>query len=48
VSCGDGQLWVDQLQLPGGKSLTAEQVLNAGRDKLAPGQQFDAKTRDGN
>ena len=48
VSCGDGQLWIDQLQLPGGKSLTAEQVLNAGRDKLAPGQQFDAKTRDGN
>ena len=47
VSCGDGQLWIDRLQLPGGKSLTAEQVLNAGRGHLAPGQQFDAKTPDG-
>ena len=47
VSCGDGQLWIDRLQLPGGKSLTAEQVLNAGKGHLSAGQQFDAKTPDG-
>ena len=47
VSCGDGQLRIERLQLPGGKPLTAEQVLNAGRGDLAPGQQFDLKTPDG-
>jgi methionyl-tRNA formyltransferase len=47
VSCGDGQLRIERLQLPGGRPLTAEQVLNAGREDLAPGHQFDLKAPDG-
>lgn len=40
VSCGSGQLRIRRLQLPGGKPLTAEQVLNARRELLSPGQVF--------
>jgi methionyl-tRNA formyltransferase len=41
VNCGQGQLSIQRLQLPGGKSLTAEQVLNARRELFAPGEAFD-------
>jgi methionyl-tRNA formyltransferase len=41
VSCGDGRLLVQQLQLPGGKQLAAEQVLNARGELFAPGQRFE-------
>jgi methionyl-tRNA formyltransferase len=41
VNCGRGQLNIQRLQLPGGKILTPEQVLNARRDLFAPGQRFD-------
>jgi methionyl-tRNA formyltransferase len=40
VSCGSGQLRIQRLQLPGGKPLSAEQILNARRELLSPGQQF--------
>ena len=40
VSCGKGQLRIERLQLPGGKPLSAEQVLNARSELLAPGQVF--------
>jgi methionyl-tRNA formyltransferase len=41
VSCGEGRLLVQQLQLPGGKQLSAEQVLNARGELFAPGQRFE-------
>ena len=41
VSCGDGQLAIESLQLPGGKALTAAQVLSARHAQFAPGKQFD-------
>ena len=41
VNCGQGQLSILQLQLPGGKVLTTEQVLNARSGLFAPGRQFD-------
>jgi methionyl-tRNA formyltransferase len=40
VSCGRGLLLVQQLQLPGGRVLTAEQLLNANSALFAPGNQF--------
>jgi methionyl-tRNA formyltransferase len=40
VNCGKGQLAIQQLQLPGGKALSAEQVLNSRRELFAPGQTF--------
>jgi methionyl-tRNA formyltransferase len=40
VSCGSGQLLIQQLQLPGGKTLAAEQVLNARGELFAPGNRF--------
>jgi methionyl-tRNA formyltransferase len=40
VNCGAGQLNITRLQLPGGKPLTAEQVLNGSGDLFAPGKQF--------
>ena len=46
VSCGSGGLNILKLQLPGGKPLTAEQVLNARREQFAPGQQFETTLRD--
>jgi methionyl-tRNA formyltransferase len=40
VNCGSGQLLIQTLQLPGGKPLAAEQVLNARSELFAPGQRF--------
>jgi methionyl-tRNA formyltransferase len=40
VACGEGALNITQLQIPGGKALTAEQVLNARSDKFAVGRAF--------
>ena len=40
VSCGRGQLSIKRLQLPGGRPVSAEQILNARRELLSPGQQF--------
>jgi len=40
VACGTGTLVVTQLQLPGGKALTAAQMLNARSDMFAPGKSF--------
>lgn len=37
VACGQGQLHISQLQLPGGKALSAEQLLNAKSALFAPG-----------
>ena len=42
VNCGHGQLSIQRLQLPGGKPLTAEQLLNAHTDLFAPGTVFSA------
>ena len=41
VACGSGQLVIQSLQLPGGKQLSAQQVLNARREQFAPGTRFD-------
>jgi len=41
VSCGDGQLAIESLQLPGGKALTTAQALHARQAQFAPGKQFD-------
>ena len=40
VSCGQGQLAIESLQLPGGKALTAGQVLSARQALFAPGKLF--------
>ena len=40
VACGTGTLVVTQLQLPGGKALTAAQMLNARSEMFAPGKSF--------
>lgn len=40
VNCGEGQLNIERLQLPGGKALTAEQLLNARSELFAPGSVF--------
>lgn len=42
VNCGQGQLAIQRLQLPGGKALSAEQMLNARSELFAPGQKFSA------
>jgi methionyl-tRNA formyltransferase len=41
VNCGSGRLLIQQLQLPGGRILAAEQVLNARGELFAPGNCFD-------
>ena len=46
VRCGSGGLNILKLQLPGGKPLSAQQVLNARREQFAPGQQFETTLRD--
>ena len=46
VRCGSGSLNILKLQLPGGKPLSAQQVLNARREQFAPGQQFETTLRD--
>ena len=37
VACGSGQLCISKLQLPGGKALSAEQMLNAKSALFSPG-----------
>ena len=46
VNCGEGQLSIQRLQLPGGKPLTVEQVLNGSADLLKTGAQFSPPQRD--
>ncbi len=48
VNCGSGQLTITQLQLPGGKALSAQQVLNARGELFHPGARFSCLTADGN
>lgn len=40
VACGRGQLNIRRLQLPGGKPLTAEQLLNAKSELFTPGRRL--------
>ncbi len=40
VNCGSGQLNIRSLQLPGGKALPVDQVLNARAELFAPGKRF--------
>lgn len=40
VNCGEGQLMIEQLQLPGGKPLSVEQLLNGSAELLQPGARF--------
>ncbi len=40
VRCGSGSLLITRMQLPGGKPLRAEEVLNARGELFAPGQRF--------
>ena len=44
VNCGSGQLNIQRLQLPGGKALTAEQILNARHAQFAAGTVFGKPT----
>jgi methionyl-tRNA formyltransferase len=48
VNCGSGQLNIEQLQLPGGKPLTAEQVLNGSAALFATGARFSQPEEGGN
>jgi methionyl-tRNA formyltransferase len=41
VACGEGALAIRQLQLPGGKALSAREVLNGRADWFAVGSRFD-------
>ena len=41
VDCGRGQLCITQLQLPGGRTLGAQQVLHARGKLFAAGKRFD-------
>ena len=41
VSCGRGELLIQQLQLPRGKPLTSDAILNSRREQFAIGQCFD-------
>jgi len=47
IACGSGDLLVTQLQLPGGKAITAAQMLNARRQMFAPGNTFFLPTETG-
>ncbi|GAB5452971.1 MAG: methionyl-tRNA formyltransferase [Halioglobus sp.] len=42
VRCGSGHLLITELQLPGGKALSAQQIMNAKADLFCPGQTFGA------
>jgi methionyl-tRNA formyltransferase len=46
VNCGSGQLTIARLQLPGGKPLSAQQMLNARGELFAPGRQFSSPATD--
>lgn len=41
VACGEGALRLKRVQIPGGKPLTADQLLNSRRERFAPGQKLD-------
>jgi methionyl-tRNA formyltransferase len=41
VSCGGGELLISRLQLPGGKPVSAEEMLNSRSELFAVGQRFD-------
>ncbi len=43
IACGTGQLCISKLQLPGGKPLTAEQILNARSSLFTPGTALTGK-----
>ena len=45
VACGEGQLRITTLQLPGAKALSAQQVLNAKRDLFAPGTRLSSSQK---
>jgi len=40
IATGDGLLRIQQMQLPGSKSLPVDAILNSKRDQFAPGKQF--------
>ena len=42
VACAEGELTITRLQLPGGKALTAQQILHAKSTLFAPGVSLDA------
>lgn len=44
VNCGSGQLSIERLQLPGGKAVSAAQILNARSELFASGKSFEALT----
>ena len=44
VSCGEGSLRLEVLQLAGGRALTAKELLGAHQDKFATGKRFDLPT----
>ena len=48
VNCGQGQLRIEQLQLPGGKPLAAQQVLNGSGELFTPGARFSRAGEGGN
>lgn len=41
VNCGQGQLLLERLQLPGGKPLSARELLNGAGQLVAPGARFE-------
>lgn len=43
VSCGKGQLSIQEMQLPGAKRLNCQNLLNARKELLAPGQCFTSE-----
>ena len=43
VSCGRGELLIQKLQLPGGKPLSSDAILNSRREQFAVGQCFDRR-----
>jgi methionyl-tRNA formyltransferase len=47
VNCGQGQLSLQRVQLPGARALTVEEVLNAHREQFAPGRRFLAAATQG-
>ena len=46
VNCGSGQLTISRLQLPGGKPLSTQQILNARGELFASGQRFSSPATD--
>jgi methionyl-tRNA formyltransferase len=44
VACGEGALAISELQFPGGKVLSARDVLNGRAERFAPGTTFDDET----